>query len=73
MNAGRFIAAHQAGQFLVDDFDNLLGGGQAVQHIASNSPLCYSGNKFLDHLVAHVCLQQRKTYLAHALPDVVFR
>ena len=34
-----FLAAHQLGQFLVDDLDNLLGGGQAFHHFLAHGAL----------------------------------
>ena len=52
-------AAHEVRQFLVDDLYHLLGGSQAVQHVGAHRPLRYGGHEFLDHLVAHVGLQQR--------------
>ena len=66
-------AAHQIRQFLVDDLDDLLGGGQAVQHVGADGPLRDGGHEFLDHLVADVGLQQGQADLPHSLPDVVFR
>ena len=66
-------AAHQIRQFLVDDLDDLLGGGQAVQHIGADGPLRDSGHKVLDHLVAYIGFQQGQADFPHGLPDVVFR
>ena len=66
-------AAHEVRQFLVDDLYHLLSGSQAVQHVSAHRPLRYGGHEFLDHLVAHVGLQQRQTDLPHGFPDVIFR
>ena len=66
-------AAHQIRQLLVDDLDDLLGGGQAVQHVGADGPLRDGSHEVLDHLVAHVGLQQGKADLPHGLLDVVFR
>ena len=66
-------AAHEAGELLVDDLHHLLGGGEAVQHVASNGPLRDGGHKVLDHLVAHVRLQQGQADLPHGLPDIALR
>ncbi len=65
--------AHEAGELLVDDFHHLLGGGEAVQHVAAHGPLRNGGHKVLDHLVAYVGLQKGQADLPHGLPDVVFR
>ena len=54
--------AHEIGQLLADDFDHLLGGGQAVQHIGAHSPFRDGGDELLDHLIAHVCFQQGNLY-----------
>ncbi len=35
------LAAHEIRQLFVDDLDDLLGRGEAVQHIRAHSPLCY--------------------------------
>ena len=66
-------AAHEVRQFLIDDLHHLLRGSQAVQHICAHGALRDGSNKFLDHLVADVGLQQSEAYLAHGLPDIVFR
>ena len=66
-------AAHQICQLLVDDLHHLLGRGQAVQHVGADGPLRDGGHEVLDHLVAHVGLQQGQADFPHGLPDVVFR
>ena len=63
-------AAHQLGQFLVDDLDDLLGGCQALQHVAAHAALRHLGHEILDHLIADVGLQQSETHLAHTVADV---
>ena len=63
-------AAHQRRQLLIDDLDDLLGGGQAVQHVRAHALLGDGRHKVLDDLVADVGLQQCQTHLAHTLPDV---
>ena len=65
--------AHQLGQFLVDDLDDLLGGRQALQHVAAHAALRHLGHKVLDYLVADVGLQQRQTHLTHASADIRLR
>ena len=66
-------AAHEVRQLLIDDLHHLLRGSQAVQHICAHGALRDGSNKFLDHFVADVGLQQSEAYLAHGLPDIVFR
>ena len=65
--------AHQFGQFLVDDLDDLLGGCQALQHVAAHAALRHLGHKVLDYLVADVGFQQRQTHLTHAGANIRFR
>ncbi len=63
-------AAHELGELFVDDLDDLLGGGEAFQHVRAHGPLgdfCY---EVLDHAVADVCVQQGEADLLHGLPDV---
>ncbi len=64
---------HELSQLLIDNLHHLLGRGKAVQHVNAHSPLRYGGHKVLDHLVAHVGLQQGQPDLPHGLPDVVLR
>ena len=63
-------AAHEDGQLLVDDLDDLLGGGQALQHVRAYGALSDLGDKILDHAIADVGVQQGQTHLAHSLLDV---
>ena len=63
-------AAHQLRQFFVDDLDDLLGGGQAVQHVAAHAALGDLGHEILDHLIADVGLQQGEAHLAHTGADI---
>ena len=67
----RVRAAHQSRQLLVDDLDDLLGGGEAVEHLGADGALGNSGDKVLDDFVAHVCLEQRHAHLAHRELDVL--
>ena len=66
-------AAHELGKLLVDDLDDLLGGGQALQHVAAHAAVGDPGDKVLDHLVADVRLQQRQAHLPQAGLDVTLR
>ena len=64
------LGAHQGDELLVDDLDDLLGGGQGVQHVAADGPLRDLGHEVLDHLVADVGFQQGEADLPHALLHV---
>ena len=66
-------AAHKLRKLLVHDLHNLLGRGQALQHVAAHTALGDLGDEVLDHLVADVRLQQRQTHLAQAGLDVALR
>ena len=66
-------AAHHLRQFFVDDLDDLLGGGQALQHIAAGDPLRHRGHKVLHHFIADVRLQQGHADLPHGLLHVGLR
>ena len=66
-------AAHQLHQLLVDDLHDLLGGGEAVQHVCADAALRDLGHKVLDHLIADVGFQQGQADLPHTLPDVGLR
>ena len=61
------LAAHQAGELLVDDLNDLLGGGEGLQHVGAHRLLGDLGNELLDHLIAHVGLQQSQADLPHGL------
>ena len=65
-------AAHQRRQLLVYDLDDLLGGGQAVQHIGADALFGDVRHEILDDLIADVGLQQGQTHLAHTLADIGF-
>ena len=66
-------AAHQVRHLFVDDLDDLLGGGQAVQHVGTDTALGHLGDKFLDDLIADIGLQQRQAHLAQSFADIVLR
>ena len=65
-------AAHQGAQFVVDQLDHLLRGGQALQDVGADGLVGDGLDKILDHLEVDVGLQQRQAHLAHGLPDVAF-
>ena len=63
-------ASHQVGELLVDDLNDLLGGGEGLQHVGAHRLLGDLGNELLDHLIADVGLQQSQADLPHGLLDV---
>ena len=66
-------AAHEGAQLLVDDLDDHLRRGEALEHVRADGALGDRFDKVLDDLVAHVGLEQRETHLAHGLLYVRLR
>ena len=66
-------AAHQLGELLVDDLDDLLAGVQLLGDVGSERPLLDRRRELLDDLEVDVRLQQREPDLAHRAVDVVVR
>ena len=62
--------AHEVGELFVDDFDNLLSRGKALQYVGAHSPLGNACDEVLDNLVADVGFQQSQTHFPHGLLDV---
>src|SRR5919204_36161 len=69
-DAGR-RAAHQGGQLLVDDLDDLLAGVELPDDVGAQAALLDRRGELLDDLEVDVGLQQREADLAHGLVDVV--
>ena len=70
---GKFgvAAAHQRGQFLVYNLDNLLTGVQGGQNLRADAALGNALNKILyDHIV-DVGFQQRHAHFAHGVLDIL--
>ena len=65
--------AHEGGQLFVDDLDELLGRGQALQHLDAQGPLLDLVDELLDHLVVDVGLEQGQPDLAGGPLDVLVR
>ena len=63
-------AAHQGGQFLVYDFNDLLSGNQAFQHLGANGTVSDRFDELLDHLEVYVGFQQCELDLAHTCLNV---
>lgn len=69
---GGFLAAHQRHQFLVDDLDHLLGGGQALHDLLAHSPLRDLSAEVLGHLIVDVGFQQGHAHFPHGSLDIRF-
>ena len=65
-----FLAAHQAGQFLVDDLDDLLRGGQAFHDLLPHGALGDLGAEILGDLIVDVGFQKGHADFAHGGLDV---
>ena len=68
----RLIAAHEVGQFLVDDLDDLLGGGQALHDLLPHGAFRDLGAEVLSDFIVDVGLEQGHAHLAHRGLDVGF-
>ncbi len=55
----------------MDNLDNLLAGGQAFQHIPTDSLFRYNGNELLYNLEINVSLKKGHTNFTHGLLDVL--
>ena len=65
---GQFAAAaHEGGQFLIDDLYNHLGGGEGFHHVLAHGPLGDRGHKAFNHLEIDVRLQKGHFDLLHGL------
>ena len=62
--------AEERDELLVDDLDDLLAGGEALQDLRADRPLADAGDEVLDDLEVDVGLEQRKPDLAHRGVDV---
>ena len=66
----RLIAAHEVGQLFIDDFDNLLGGGQAFHDLLPHGALRNLCAEVLGNLVVDIGLQQGHAHLTHGGLDI---
>ena len=64
--------AHERGQFVAHDLDNLLGRRQALEDFLPHGALAHRSHEILNHLEVDVRLKQHQTNLAQGLLDVVF-
>ena len=67
----RRLAAHQRGQLVVDDLDDLLARVELLGDLDPERALLDRARELLDDLEVDVGLEQRETDLAHGLVDVV--
>ena len=64
-------AAHQPGELLVDDLDDLLAGVELADDVGAERALLHPRGEVLDDAEVDVGLEQREADLAHGLVDVV--
>ena len=64
-------AAHQRGELLVDDLDDLLAGVELRRDLGAERALLDRRHELLDDPEVDVGLEQREADLAHGLVDVV--
>ena len=62
---------HEGDELLVDDLDDLLGGGQTLKDGGAHRPLGHRVHKLLGDLVVDVRLQQGQADLPHGGLDVL--
>ena len=65
----RVGVAHERGQLLVDDLDDLLSRVEALEHVVAESARAYTLDEALRDLEVDVRLEQREADLAHRLRD----
>ena len=66
----RLVAAHELGQFLVDDLDDLLGGGQAFHDLLPHGALGNLRAEILGDFVVDVGFQQCHADFPHGRLDI---
>ena len=64
------FTSHQGGHLVLDDLDDLLGGGQALENLGADRALGDGGDKILGDLIVDVGLEKRQAHLAHDLLDI---
>ena len=65
--------AHQIPQLVVDDLEDLLRRGQALQHIRAGGLLGDARDEVARHAVVDVGVEERRAHLAHDLLDIRLR
>ena len=69
----RRVTAEEGRQLVVEDFDDLLPGGHAAQHVLPERLVLDPRDERLGDLEVDVRLQQRQPHLAHGVVDVRLR
>ena len=65
----RVARAHELGELLVDDLDDLLTGLEPLEHVLAGGPLAHGGDELLDDLEVDVGLEQGEADLARRARD----
>ena len=68
----RLRTAHERGQFLVNDLDDLLCGHQAFENLRANGAFGDLTDKFANDLEVYVCFEERELNGTHTFFDVFF-
>ena len=69
---GPVARGQERGELLVDDLDDLLAGGEALEDLGAQRPLAHPRDEVLDHLEVDVRLEQGQADLAHRRIEVRF-
>ena len=64
------LSAHERGELFIDNFDDLLTGGEAGHDLLSQRPFLDAGDKRLDHLVMNIRLQKGHADLLQAVRNI---
>ena len=67
------LAAEQLNQFIVNNFNDLLAGRKAGQHLTANSLFSYRGNKIFDYGVVDISFKKGPAHFTHAVLNIFFR
>jgi hypothetical protein len=70
IETGDFLSAQHLGQRIGDDLDDLLAGGDRLQHIVPDGRFRHAIDETAHHGQGHVGLQQGDTHFAHGLAHV---
>ena len=65
-------AAQKRHEFLVDDLDDLLTGGEAAKNLLAYGPLLNAADKILYNLEVDISFKERKTHLAQSFLYIIF-
>ena len=65
----RVLLAQRLDQLVVDDADDLLGGGDRLQDLLAQRAFTHAGDEVADHLEVDVRLEQRDPHLAERLVE----